>query len=197
MRVKALLAACALLVASAVGPGGSPLLAPAPGVGHTFPAGAPAGSTVEVQLGGYDFTPDIDSFLHHPRANLKLTGEIGPYLVSPPPYWFGPKGRSSAFKIPRELPATITLPADLPRGPIHWQVANANGVSGTAVFFVGDGPEVLESRRQAEPQPLPSLPVTVKEGEFDLVQNARDLARQLQVKEKVGRIESTEILLLT
>ncbi len=36
-----------------------------------------------------------------------------------------------------------------------------------------------------------SLPVTVKEGEFDLVKNARDLARQLQVKEKVrGLIES-------
>jgi len=35
-----------------------------------------------------------------------------------------------------------------------------------------------------------SLPVTVKEGEFDLVKNARDLARQLGVKEKVrGLIE--------
>jgi hypothetical protein len=30
-----------------------------------------------------------------------------------------------------------------------------------------------------------SLPVTVKDGDFDLVKNARDLARQLQVKEKV------------
>ena len=37
-----------------------------------------------------------------------------------------------------------------------------------------------------------SLPVTVKDGEFDLVKNARDLARQLQVKEKVrGLIEGS------
>ncbi len=36
-----------------------------------------------------------------------------------------------------------------------------------------------------------SLPVTVKEGEFDLVKNARDLARQLQVKEKVRGLLET------
>jgi len=159
MRLR--VAICALSVSVAAGLFDLPLEAQAPGLGHTFPAGAPAGSTVEVQLGGYDFTPDIDYFLHHPKATLKVTGKIGPYLVAPPPYWFGPKGRSSAFKIPRELTATITLPAGLPRGPVHWQVANANGASGTAVFFVGDGPELLESRRQAEPQLLAKLPVTV------------------------------------
>jgi len=139
----------------------SSLPAQAPGVGHTFPAGAPAGSTVQVQLGGYDFTPDVDFFLHQPGATLKTTGPLGRLLVAPPPYWFGPKGRTTAFKIPRELTATFTVPKDLPRGPIHWQVANANGASGTAVFFVGDGLEVLESRRQSEAQPLDQLPVTV------------------------------------
>jgi len=137
------------------------LPAQAPGVGHTFPAGAPAGSTIEVQLGGYDFTPDVDFLLHQPGATLKTTGQLGRLLVAPPPYWFGPKGRTTAFKIPRELTATFTLPKDLPRGPIHWQVANANGASGTAVFFVGDGPEVLESRRQSEAQALGELPLTV------------------------------------
>ncbi len=137
------------------------LPAQAPGVGHTFPAGAPAGSTIEVQLGGYDFTPDVDFLLHQPGATLKTTGQLGRLMVAPPPYWFGPKGRTTAFKIPRELTATFTLPKDLPRGPIHWQVANANGASGTAVFFVGDGPEVLESRRQSEAQALGELPLTV------------------------------------
>jgi hypothetical protein len=161
MRLKRPVAIGALSMVVVAGVCSMPLPAQAPGVGHTFPAGGPAGATVTVQLGGYDFTPDIDYFLHHPGATLKVTGQLGPYLVSPPPYWFGPKGRSSAFKIPRELTATITLPAGLPRGPIHWQVANANGASGTAVFFVGDGPEVIESRRQAEPQPLAKLPVTV------------------------------------
>jgi hypothetical protein len=150
-----LAAACSLLSIA------SPLPAQAPGVGHTFPAGAPAGSTIEVQLGGYDFTPDVDFFLHQSTATLKTSGPLGRLLVAPPPYWFGPKGRTTAFKIPRELTATFTLPSDLPRGPIHWQVANANGASGTAVFFVGDGPEVLESRRQSEAQSLSQLPVTV------------------------------------
>ena len=161
MRLRVMATACAFCVASAVGLLDSPLPAQVPGVGYVYPAGAAAGSTVEVQLGGYDFTPDLDCFLHQPGATLKVSGDPGPFLVAPPPYWFGPKGRSTAFKIPRELSASITLPADLPRGPIHWQVTNANGASGTAVFFVGDGPEVLESRRQAEPQSLARLPVTV------------------------------------
>jgi len=161
MRMRRSATICVLWMAITTGLVEVPLPAQAPAVGHTFPAGGKAGTTVTVQLGGYDFTPDIDYFLHHPQATLKVTGQLGPYLVAPPPYWFGPKGRSSAFKIPRELTATFTLPADLPRGPIHWQVANANGASGTAVFFVGDGPEVLESRRQSESQPLAKLPVTV------------------------------------
>ena len=124
MRLR--VAICALSVSVATGLFDLPLEAQAPGLGHPFPAGAPAGSTVEVQLGGYDFTPDIDYFLHHPKATLKVTGKIGPYLVSPPPYWFGPKGRSSAFKIPRELTATITLPAGLPRGPTSPACARAS-----------------------------------------------------------------------
>ncbi len=161
MRMKPSATICVLWMVITTGVVEVPLWAQAPEVGHTFPAGGKAGTAVTVQLGGYDFTPDIDYFLHHPQATLKVTGKLGPYLVAPPPYWFGPKGRSTAFKIPRELTATFTLPAGLPRGPIHWQVANANGASGTAVFFVGDGPEVIESRRQAEPQRLAKLPVTV------------------------------------
>mgnify|MGYP002833367715 CR=1 FL=1 len=149
------------LVLTAIGLCPSMLVAQAPAVGHMYPPGAPAGTTVEVQLGGYDFTPDIEYFLHEPRATLKVTGAIGRYLVTPPPYWFGPKGRTTAFAIPREQTATITLPANLPRGPIHWQVANANGASSTAVFFVGDGPEVMETRLQAESQRIASLPMTV------------------------------------
>ncbi len=165
MRLRVTASVCVCFVASAAGlfdcHPRSQLAAQVPGVGYTYPPGAPAGSTVEIQLGGYDFTPDVDVVLHQSRATLKVTGPLGSALIAPPPYWFGPKGRSTAFKIPREFSATITLPANLPRGPIHWQVTSANGVSGTAVFFVGDGFEVLESRRRSESQALPKLPVTV------------------------------------
>ena len=161
MWPKAFAGICTLALVWVTGAGDAPLRAQAPSLGYSYPAGARAGSTVQVQLGGYDFTPDLDYFLHEPTANLKVNGPIGPYLVAPPPYWFGGKGRSTAFAIPREVTATITLPADLPRGPIYWQVANANGSSATAVFFVGDGHEVFESRRQDESQSLETLPVTI------------------------------------
>jgi len=165
MRLRVTASVCVCFVASAAGlfdcHPRSQLAAQVPGVGYTYPPGAPAGTTVEIQLGGYDFTPDVDLILHQSRATLKVTGRLGDALIAPPPYWFGPKGRSTAFKIPREFTATITLPANLPRGPIHWQVASANGASGTAVFFVGDGFEVLESRRRSESQTLSKLPVTV------------------------------------
>ena len=84
MRLKRPVAIGALSMVVVAGVCSMPLPAQAPGVGHTFPAGGPAGPTVTVQLGGYDFTPDIDYFLHHPGATLKVTGQLGPYLVSPP-----------------------------------------------------------------------------------------------------------------
>ncbi len=139
----------------------SPLMAQAPSLGYVYPPGARAGETVEVTLGGYDLTRDVDYFLHDDRAKMKVSGSLTAMLVPGPPYWFGGKGRSSALPLPREITATISLPAGLSRGPIHWQVANANGSSAMAVFYVGDGPEVLESRRRDEPQQLVSLPVTV------------------------------------
>ncbi len=105
MRMKPSATICVLWMVITTGVVEVPLWAQAPEVGHTFPAGGKAGTAVTVQLGGYDFTPDIDYFLHHPQATLKVTGKLGPYLVAPPPYWFGPKGRSTAFKIPRELTA--------------------------------------------------------------------------------------------
>ncbi len=140
---------------------GFPLAAQVPRLGYVYPPGARAGETVEVTLGGYDLTADVDYFLHDARAKMKVSGSLTEMLVPGPPYWFGGKSRSSALPLPREITATISLPADLPRGPIHWQVANVMGSSGMAVFYVGDGHEVLESRRRDEPQQLASLPVTV------------------------------------
>ena len=135
--------------------------AQAPALGYVYPPAVKAGSTTEVQLGGYDFTPDMQFFVHDERVKLNVLGGPGEFFVPEPPYWFGPKGRTTAFPIPRELPATIEVPSDAPPGPVRWQVANANGSSAAAVFFVSDGPEIVEDRYRDQPQQLDSLPIAV------------------------------------
>ena len=132
-----------------------------PRTGYVYPPGGRAGTTVEVHLAGFDFTDDMQFFVHHEGLNWEVHGRLGAFLVPPPPYWFGPKGRSSAMPIPRELAARIHLPADLPPGPIYWQVANANGISSTAIFMVSDHEEILEDRYRQNPQRLEVLPAVV------------------------------------
>jgi hypothetical protein len=133
----------------------------APEAGYAFPPGGKAGTTVEVSLGGYDWTPDMEFFSLDPRVKLVPTGPPGPILIPPPPYWFGAKGRIVALPLPREVAAKIVIPADMPPGPIHWQAANANGCTSAGVFVVGTGPEVVEDEHGKGPQLLASLPVTV------------------------------------
>jgi hypothetical protein len=132
-----------------------------PGVGYAFPAGGRAGTAVEVKLGGYDWTPDMQFFVHDRRVRLEVLGPPGELLIAPPPYWFGARSKVVALPIPREVPARFVLPAGLPPGPVRWQVANANGSSATGTFVVGDGPEVVEDERRKGPQTLPALPVVV------------------------------------
>ncbi len=154
--VVAVLAVLALLCCAAAAPAQK-----VPEAGYVFPAGGKAGTTVEVHLGGYDWTPDMEFFVHDRRVQLRPSGPPGPILVPPPPYWFGAKGRIAALPLPREVPARFVLPADLPPGPICWQAANANGCTAAGVFIVGSGNEVVEDERRKGPQLLSKLPVTV------------------------------------
>jgi len=133
-------------------------------MGYVYPPGGRAGSTIDVKLCGYDWTPDMQFFSLAPGVKIEITGPPGPILVPPPPYWFGAKAYLTALPMPREVPARLTLPATRPPGPIRWQAANANGGTATGVFIVGsasDGEEVLENPRRRVPQPLPSLPAIV------------------------------------
>jgi hypothetical protein len=132
-----------------------------PQIGYVFPPGGKAGTTVEVHFAGYDWTSDMEYFVHDKRVKLLVGGPPGPILIPPPPYWFGAKGRVAALPLPREVPAKLVLPADLPPGPIYWQAANVNGCTATGVFIVGAGTEVVEDERHKGPQTLPALPVTV------------------------------------
>jgi hypothetical protein len=131
-----------------------------PELGYIFPAGGKAGTTVEVRLGGYDWTPDMEYFVHDQRVRLVPTGPPGPILIPGPPYWFGAKGRLPALPLPREVPAKLIIPADLPPGPIRWQAVNANGATASGMFIVSSGTEVVEDEGRKTPQLLP-VPATV------------------------------------
>ena len=132
-----------------------------PAIGYMYPSGGQAGSTVDVVLGGYDWTPDMELFVRDPRIQLELAGDPGPVIVPEPPYWFGKKARRGPFPMPRETPARLKLPTDLSPGIYRWQAANANGVTASGKFIVSDALEAVEEKDRLEPQHLPSLPVTV------------------------------------
>ena len=132
-----------------------------PEIGYVYPSGGQAGTTVDVVLGGYDWTPDMQLFVHDPRIKLELIGPSSQVLVPEPPYWFGFKARGPAWPLPREFAARLTIPADVPAGLVRWQVANANGASPPELFQVGTIPEIVEDSKRKTAQFLPALPVTL------------------------------------
>ncbi len=133
-----------------------------PDIGYVYPPGGCAGQTIDVKLGVYDFTPDLQFFVldHAEHVRLEITGLPGPLLLHGAPFLSGTKAYRP-LPLPREIPARLHLSADLPAGRIRWQIANANGSSKIGSFFVSRGREVLEQHRRGEPQPLDGLPMTV------------------------------------
>lgn len=152
-----------------------------PEIGYMHPAGGQPGATIDVVLGGYDWSPDMQLFAHDPRIRIELAGAPTPVLVPDPPYWFGAKARGPAWPLPREFPAKLIIPADVAPGIVRWQAANANGASPVGFLHVGGGTQVVEDASRVaaaradsprnepsvaglsalEPQRLPSLPVAI------------------------------------
>ena len=133
----------------------------APSLGYVFPPAIEAGKLAKVQLGGYDFTSDMQFFVHDEQVVLSPKSDPGEFFVPGPPYWFGPRQMMGAFPIPREISAEIQTPNEMLPGLVKWQVANANGISGAGVFYVSDIREVVEDRWRDDPQHLGQLPVGV------------------------------------
>ncbi len=123
-----------------------------------FPPGGAPGSTVEVRLGGYNWTPDMQLFVHDPRVKLELNGTPSEVLVPEPPYWFGKKARDNDFPLPREYPARLTIAPDAPLGLVRWQAANANGATATGIILISRGSEQRESPVSLEPTAISALP---------------------------------------
>ena len=160
MRLPSLTRLCvAIVIVAASAPTYGQL---APSVGYLFPPVVAAGKTTTVQLGGYDFTSDMQYFIADEQLTLKANGEaLSDYFVPTPPFWFGEKGFAAAMPIPREIPAEITVPPKYAPQLVHWQVANANGSSGTGVLAITSTPQTLEDRYRDEPQRLAKLPIGV------------------------------------
>ena len=59
----------------------------APELGYVFPPAVRAGTKTAVQLGGYDFTPDMQFFVHDDRVTLSVLGPPGEFIIPKPPYW--------------------------------------------------------------------------------------------------------------
>jgi hypothetical protein len=131
-----------------------------PEIGYVFPSGGPAGKTVEVRLGIYEYTPDLQLFVDSESVRLEVTGQAGPLLLAERPHPIGPKAYGP-LPLPREVPARFAIPPDTPAGPVRWQIANANGSSRTGVFIVSRDRETLEDEDLAAPQEAGSLPVTI------------------------------------
>lgn len=154
---------CLLTVAVVfIGTGSNGFAQVAPQIGYVFPSGGQAGKTVDVRLGGYNLTPDMQFFVHDPRVTLEILGPPGDILITPPPYWIGDKCNQSDAPLAREVSARLTIPADMPAGTIEWQLANANGASGVGKFLISSETEVVEDEfRNGKPQLLPNLPIIV------------------------------------
>jgi len=138
----------------------------APSIGYMFPPGGPPGSSTEVTLGGYDWTPDMQLFTHTDGVSLEIVGPPGQVLVPDPPYWFGKKARRAPFPLPREFRAILTIADDVSPGIVTWQVANANGASATGKLLVSDLPLIAENQslteKASDPHRIGSqLPVAV------------------------------------
>ncbi len=132
-----------------------------PEVGYVFPPVVKAGASTSVMMGGFDWTPDMQWFVHHESVRLDLTGAIGDYHLPPPPYWTGPRAGTNAPPIPREVSANLLVDSSVEEGIVRWQVANANGASDTGVIFVSRGEELIESRSRDLAMDIASLPVGI------------------------------------
>ena len=132
-----------------------------PEIGYLFPSGGRAGETLPVILGGYDATADMEILPLDPGVRIEITGAPSRVLIPDPPHLFGYKARANDRPCPREFPARLALPADLPAGLHRFWIANANGVSPQGVFHVSRFPAVVEDRDRAGVQVLPELPLVI------------------------------------
>jgi hypothetical protein len=133
----AVLAGCALAAVAQQPP---PPGLPSPRVNHAFPAGAQAGTPVEVAVAGFDLDEPAGLLFSHPG----ITAEYLPPKDPPP----DPKKKDAppAKKRGPGDPQTfqVTVNPDVPAGTYDLRLVGKWGVSNPRAFVVGGRPEVRE-----------------------------------------------------
>ena len=97
-----------------------------PEVGYVYPPVVQIGATTDVTLGGYDWTDDLQWFVHHPQVQLETLGPPGEYVMTPPPYWVGqPGARYPAVNNVARHSLTKAVSASPSRAPIPPHLAGS------------------------------------------------------------------------
>ena len=132
-------------------------------LGYIFPPGYHGGAAVDLRLGLYDPTDDLQFFLLDDSEEAKLTlhGPAGRLLMQGVPYLSGPKGYRP-LPMPRERPARLQLPAVSKNRMLRIQIANANGAGQIHRFLISPDRAIHEDpENSTSSQALPALPTAV------------------------------------
>ena len=118
--------------------------APAPKLYIVTPAGAKAGSTVEVVVSGSDLDAVEALYFSHPAIRSE---KVEAPTIPIDPKSKGKTGSSKAMAPPASTAAVrfkVTVPADVPLGHHDVRVISKQGISNPRCFVVGDLPETVE-----------------------------------------------------
>ena len=140
---------CLVVLVSLAGPAVTAHGQKAPGLGYAYPPAIPVGRTSEYSKPrGFDFTVDMEWFVHDNQVRLKATGPPGDLKIDrcrPLTGW----DRAPALRRCRSRersPRGSTSMQIVPAGLVRFQVANANGSSSTAIIYLSRSPEIIELR---------------------------------------------------
>ncbi len=117
---------------------------PSPRLYQVGPAGAKAGSTLEVIVAGHHLEEPQKLVFSNPKVTAELVAEPAP-KPDPKAKQPRPRGRRGmGAPAPTVVRFKVTVPADTPLGSLDARVVNRWGVSNARTFVVGDLKEVEE-----------------------------------------------------
>lgn len=152
-----------LLLGSAALAQQPPATLPQPRITTALPAGAKAGSAVEVTVTGTDVDEPTGLIFSHPGTRAEVI--VPPEPIDPKTKKDAPKDAAKKRKGGPPVTAVkfkVTVPADVPVGQYDVRLVNKWGVSNPRAFAVGDRPEVDEL--EPNDDALPSDPTAALVG---------------------------------